>query len=217
MNTVNTAFQRDSQMRAALRLEALTLAWMVVEAGASIGAGLAAHSLLLIAFGADSVVEMLSAGVLYRRLCREAAFPFADQADLESLERRTARIAGSLLYALALCVFLQSLYGLLHRHTAEASWWGLAVAVIAAVGMPLLAKAKIRVADSIGSRALRADAMESLTCGYLAWLLFLGLLTNALLHWWWLDSVAVLLLIPFLINEGREAITGECGCHGNLE
>jgi divalent metal cation (Fe/Co/Zn/Cd) transporter len=79
--------------------------------------------------------------------------------------------------------------------------------------MPVLARAKLRLAQEIGSRALRADAMESLTCGTLSWVLLAGLLANAALHWWWLDSAAALALIPFLIREGREAIAGECcGC-----
>ena len=101
-------------------------------------------------------------------------------------------------------------------HAAEPSGWGIGVAVVAALGMPALARAKIRVAEQIGSRALRADAMESLTCGYLAWVLLVGLAANALLRWGWVDGAAALVLIPFLVKEGREAIAGECcGCHGN--
>jgi len=201
------------RIQAALRLEALTLGWMVVEAGVSIGAGITARSLLLVAFGADSIVELLSAGVLYWRLRREATATAGDEETIEAIERRTARIAGYLLYVLAACVLFQSAYGLLLRHAAETSWWGMAVAVVAAVGMPLLARAKIRVADEIGSRALRADAMETITCGRLSWILLAGLLANALLHWWWLDSAAALLLVPFIVKEGREAVKGECCCH----
>ena len=78
--------------------------------------------------------------------------------------------------------------------------------MVAAVGMPIVAKAKLRLADEIGSRALRADAAETLTCGYLAVATLAGLLANAILRWWWLDSVAALLLVPFLVKEGREAI-----------
>lgn len=78
--------------------------------------------------------------------------------------------------------------------------------------MPILARAKIRVADRIGSKALWADAMETFTCGFLSWVLLAGLVASALLHWWWLDSVAALVLVPLLVKEGREAISGECGC-----
>lgn len=213
MDTLAADTITPKRIQAALRLEALTLGWMVVEAGVSIGAGITARSLLLVAFGADSIVELLSAGVLYWRLRREATATAGDEETIEAIERRTARIAGYLLYVLAACVLFQSAYGLLLRHAAETSWWGMAVAVVAAVGMPLLARAKIRVADEIGSRALRADAMETITCGRLSWILLAGLLANALLHWWWLDSAAALLLVPFIVKEGREAVKGECCCH----
>jgi hypothetical protein len=197
----------------ALRLEALTLVWMVVEAAIAVGAGLAAGSVLLLGFGADTGIELLSAGVLFSRLFVEARAEPGEDVAIEAVERRAAWVAGYLLYALAAYILAEAVYGLLHRHAAERSVWGVAVGVAAALGMPLLARAKIRVAEAIGSRALRADAMESLTCGYLAWVLLAGLLANALLHWWWLDSAAALVLIPFLIREAREAITGECGCH----
>jgi len=170
-----------------------------------------AGSVLLLAFGVDSIIELLSAGVLFHRLRKEAGGT-ANAAEIEALEHRAARIAGYLLYALAAYVVLQSGYGLLHRHTAETSGVGLAVALVAALGMPVLARAKIRVADRIGSQALRADAMETFTCGFLSWVLLAGLAANALLHWWWLDSVAALVLVPFLIKEGREAIRGGCSC-----
>ena len=203
-----------NRMQAALRLEGLTLAWMVLEASGSIGAGIMAHSVLLLAFGVDSIIELASAGLLYFRLSKEAhAAPGSNMTSVEALEEKASRISGWLLYALALYVVLQSAYGLLHRHTVETSFLGLGVAVIAALGMPVLARAKIRIADEIGSKALRADAMETFTCGFLSWVLLAGLGANALLHWWWLDSVAALVLVPFLIKEGREAFAGECSCH----
>jgi divalent metal cation (Fe/Co/Zn/Cd) transporter len=82
----------------------------------------------------------------------------------------------------------------------------MAVAIIAAFGMPLLAKAKLSIANRIDSRSLRADAMETLTCGYLAWILLAGLVLNAIAHWWWIDSVASLAIVPLLVREGREAV-----------
>ena len=87
------------------------------------------------------------------------------------------------------------------------------IGVIAKVGMPILAGFKLKVAARLNSRALRADAMEAITCGYLSVVLMLGLaMTRLLPGLWWLDSVAALALIPFLLREGREAITGECDC-----
>lgn len=86
---------------------------------------------------------------------------------------------------------------------------GIAVAVIAAIGMPLLARLKLRVADRIDSRSLRADAIETITCGYLAWILLIGLALNMATQWWWIDSVASLTIVPLLVREGWEPLTGE--------
>ena len=172
---------RKSKLTIALRLEALTIAWMVVEAAVSVGAALAAGSLLLVAFGVDSVIELISAGMLYHRLSQESRE--ADEAaSFDALERKTATIGGYLLIGLAAYVMFQSAHGLLHRQSAESSWWGIGITIIASIGMPLLAKAKLRIADEINSRALRTDAIESLTCGYLARVALLGLLANAAFH-----------------------------------
>lgn len=211
MNANPQPIIRGPSLRRAVRLETLTLAWMVVEALGAIGAGVAAGSVLLLAFGVDSVIELISALILYHRLNLEANGS-ANDLELEALERRASRVAGWLLYVLAGYVVFQAAYALLHRHEVQTSWVGLVIAVVAALGMPVLARAKIRVADEIGSRALRADAMETFTCGYLAWFLLAGLAANAALHWWWLDSAAALVLVPILVKEGREAISGKCRC-----
>ena len=200
-------------LRAGVRLEAVSITWMVAEAAVSLWAGITAGSLLLTAFGADSVVELASAALLLRRLRHQLDARFTNNADLERTERKTARLAGFLLYGLSGYVVLEALYGLTHRHHVETPWLGVGVAVIAAFGMPVLARAKIKVADQIGSRALRADAMETFTCGYLSWALLAGLVANAVLHWWWLDSVFALGIVPLLIKEGREAVSGECKCY----
>ncbi len=186
----------------------MSVAWIVVEAAVSLGAGIAAGSLLLVAFGVDSVVELASAVLLLRRLRQQTSGTVTD----EAVERKTAQLAGYLLYALSVYVVVQAVYGLTRRHHAETAWAGIAVAVVAAFGMPVLARAKIWVAAQIGSRALRADAMETFTCGYLSWALLAGLAANALLHWWWIDSAAALAIVPLLIKEGREAVSGKCGC-----
>ena len=202
--------QRADAVSLALRLERITIAWMSVEALAAIGAGVVAHSTLLLAFGVDSVIELASAAVLYRRLWLEARGGSARE--VEAIEAATGKISGALLFVLAACVVGTSIYRLLHRGAAAESYVGLVIAAIAAVGMPILARAKIRVADQIGSRALRADAVETFTCGYMSWILLVGLGANALLHWWWLDSAGAFVLVPFLIKEGREAYTGRCAC-----
>ena len=152
----------------ALRLEAVTIVWMIVEAAVSVGAGRAADSLLLVAFGVDSVIELISAGMLYHRLSRESRGMAGEAGTIDALERKTAIVGGYLLFGLAIYVVCQSAYGILYRQSAESSWWGIGITLFASVRMPLLAKAKLRIADEINSRALRTDAIESLTCGYLA-------------------------------------------------
>lgn len=211
VNSLST--ERRQGLGAGLRLQTISIVWMFAEAGISVGAGIAAGSLLLIAFGADSVIELISAGVLYWRLRKEAGGQLADAEAVEAVEQKASRIAGYLLYFLSLYVIVQAIYGLMHRHQTQTSWAGIAVAIVAAFGMPILAKAKIRVADSIGSTALRADAMETFTCGYLSWVLLAGLAANAMFHVWWLDSAASLIVVPFLIKEASEAMTGKCSCH----
>jgi divalent metal cation (Fe/Co/Zn/Cd) transporter len=198
----------------AIRLEALTLAWMVAEATLALWAGIAAGSVLLVAFGADSIIELASAVVLMARLLGQWRGRL-DEAGIERAEARAGRIAGALLYLLAAYVVIESGLALWQREAAGESWLGMAVTGAAALGMPVLARAKLRVAARIGSGALRADAMETLTCGYLSWAVLAGLAANRLLGWWWLDAAAALAIVPILVKEGREALSGGCSCcHG---
>ena len=202
--------ERNRVIRTALQLEIVTIGWMIIEASASIIAGIGARSLLLVAFGIDSGIELISGAVLFWRLKTEASGRLAGVETTKRIERKSSQIGGWLLYLLSVYVVIQAMYGLLSGHAAEKSWLGITIAIIAAGGMPFLAKAKLRIADQIGSRALRADAMETLTCGYLAWVLLAGLLTNAFVHWWWIDSVASLAIVPLLLREANEALSGSC-------
>jgi divalent metal cation (Fe/Co/Zn/Cd) transporter len=206
------AFEKNSPLRTALRLEVITIIWMVIEAVAAIGAGIAARSLLLVAFGIDSAIELASAVIVFRRFRIECAEKFEGALQgVDEIERKAARAAGYLLFLLSAYVLVQAGFGLVTRHAAETSPLGIAVAIIAAFGMPFLAKAKVCIADAIGSRSLRADAMETLTCGYLAWVLLAGLALNAVTRWWWIDSVGSLAIVPLLLREGYEAISDR-GC-----
>lgn len=207
---------RAADLRLALRLTYLTLGWMTIEGAASLWLGWASHSLLLEGFGFDSVLELFSAAVLLWRLSVEAR-GLADEAATEAVERRAARWVGYTLYVLAAYVVINSVVGLFvfQRHTdTHESVWGILIGLTAKIGMPLLAAWKLKVAARLNSRALRADAMEAITCGYLSIVLIVGLAATRLFGWWWLDSVAALALIPFLVQEGREAVTGECSCSG---
>jgi divalent metal cation (Fe/Co/Zn/Cd) transporter len=194
--------QRADLVRRAFRLEQLTIAWMAVEAAVAIGSGVAARSLSLIAFGADSVIELASAGLLLWRLTieirRGQEFP-------EAIERHASRIAGVLLFALAAYVAASSIYGLWRQEGQEFSLPGLIIAAVAIPIMYFLAREKIRIADQIGSRALRADAAESIACGYLSGVVIVGLLAQLLFGAWWIDSATALVIVGFLVKEGLEA------------
>lgn len=197
---------RAALVRRAFRLEWLTAAWMLLEAAVAIGSGIAAHSLSLIAFGADSLIELASAGLLLWRLGVElrqgSDFP-------ETVEHVTSRIGGTLLFALTGYVVASAIYGLWMRNGQEFSTPGLILALVAVPVMYWLARAKRRIADQINSAALRADAAESIACAYLSMTVVIGLVVQAAIGAWWVDSVTALALVAFLVKEGIEAWRGE--------
>ncbi|PYK63834.1 MAG: hypothetical protein DME50_16715 [Verrucomicrobia bacterium] len=212
--TTHLTASRADDVRRALLLTYITLGWMTIEGAAALLLGWASKSLLLEAFGIDSVIELFSAAVLLWRLRVEASGVAAVE-PVDAVERRAARLVGYSLYVLVVYVVLNSGYGLFiaKRITdTHESVWGILIGAVAKVGMPILAAYKLKVAARLNSRALRADAVESITCGYLSIVLMIGLAATRLLGWWWLDSIAALALIPFLVKEAREAISGECDC-----
>ena len=175
---------------------------MLIEATVAIGSGVAVHSRSLIAFGADSLIELASSGVVLWRLNVEMRqgreFP-------ESVEHLASRIGGALLFALAAYVIASAALGLWRQEGQEFSGPGLVLTLLAIPIMLVLAKAKIAVADQIGSPALRTDAVESIACAYLSGVVVLGLLTQLLTAWWWVDSITSLAIVLLLVKEGREA------------
>ncbi len=208
--------QRSDDVRYALLLTYITLGWMTIEGTVSLLLGWVSKSLLLEAFGIDSVIELFSAAVLLWRL-RVEATGTATSEHVNLVEHRAARLVGYSLYALVAYIVLNSGYGLFvaKRITdTHESVWGILIGAVAKVGMPILAAYKLKVAARLNSRALRADAVESITCGYLSIVLMIGLAATRLLDWWWLDSVAALALTPFIIKEARAAISGQpcSGC-----
>lgn len=202
---------RSDDVRLALLLTYITLGWMTIEGAAALLLGWASKSLLLEAFGIDSLIELFSGGVLLWRL-RVETTGVATSEHVEAVEHRAAKWVGYLLYVLVVYVAFNSGYGLFvaKRITdTHESVWGILIGVVAKVGMPILAAYKLKVAARLNSRALRADAVESIVCGYLSIVLIVGLAATRILGWWWLDSVAALALIPFIIKEARAAISGE--------
>jgi divalent metal cation (Fe/Co/Zn/Cd) transporter len=193
-------------IREAFRLEWLTIGWMTVEAVVAITAGVSVGSLVLIAFGLDSVIELASAGLLIWRLSVELRHGqmFSDRA-----ERTASRIGGGLLFALAVYITAAAVWHLWNRTGEEFSWPGFLVALIAIPAMRYLARRKIAIAEKIGSRALRADAMEAVTCGWLSFVVVVSLAAQWLIGAWWIDGVGSLAIVWFLVKEGREAWSGE--------
>ncbi len=209
----SSAQEHSQDLKRALLLTWVTIVWMVIEAVSALGLGWATRSLLLEGFGFDSLVELFSAFVLLWRLRLETCEQVV-QERIEQAERRASKWIGYSLFVLAAYVAGSALLGLtiLPRLTdTHESGWGILLGLISKLGMPVLAALKLKTAERLGSQALRADAIESVTCGYLSVVLMVGLCATRFFGWWWLDSVASLALIPFLIREGREAITGE-GC-----
>ena len=203
------SIDRPSLVRTAFRLELLTLAWMAIEAIVAIGAGIAAGSLMVTAFGVDSVIELGSAAVLIWRLRVELrdgrAFP-------EAIEHRASRIAGLLLLALAAYILVAACWRLWMREGGGFSLPGLIVAALAIPVMYVLARRKRAAANRLGSRAMRADAAESAACLWLSLVVVVGQGAELAIGAWWVDPVASLGVLWFVLREGREAWLGETCC-----
>jgi divalent metal cation (Fe/Co/Zn/Cd) transporter len=187
-----------------VRLEVLTVAWMTAEAVLAIGAGIAARSVLLTAFGFDSVIELLSGLTLLWRLSSEARG--APPARMEGIERRATVISAALLLLVSAYLVLVGLGGLVVRLHPQGSALGVAVAAVAVVVMPLLAWRKRRVNAVLGSAALRADIAEAVTCAYMAAATLAGAGLNLLFGLWWAEYAAALALLVFIVMETKEAV-----------
>ena len=157
----------------------------------------------------DSLIELASASVLVWRLRVELQH---GRLFAESAERRAARIGGALLFALAIYVVAAAGWKLWTQQGAEFSLTGLVVSVLAMPIMYVLARRKLRLAEALESRALRADAVESITCGWLSLVVVAALLAQLTIGAWWVDAVASLGIVWLLVREGREAWRGEECC-----
>ena len=198
--------RRRANIRAGVQVELVTVAWMTVEAVVAIAAGVLVRSVLLTAFGIDSVIELVSGGTLLWRLLTEARGQSLER--IERAENRAAWVAGIGLVALCVYILTTSALSLWQHNHPDASIPGIALALAALVIMPILVWRKRTIANSIDSAALRADAACSLTCAYMAATLLAGLVLTALLGWWWADAVAALALLYWIVPEAREALEG---------
>jgi divalent metal cation (Fe/Co/Zn/Cd) transporter len=188
-------------------LEYFTLGWNVLEAVVAVGAGLGANSIALIGFGVDSLIECVSGTILLWRLQ-------AHEAD-ERRERLALRLVGVSFFLLAAYVALDAGKTLILRELPDASVVGICLSAVSVVLMPLLARAKRRVAARLESHALVADSRQTDLCAYLSAILLVGLGLNALFGWWWADSLAALVMVPIIAREGIVSFKGKVGddCH----
>lgn len=196
--------------RIALWLVCSTLAYNVGEAGVALWFGAEAGSVALVGFGLDSLIEMSAATVLLWRLSLEAKG--VDRERIERTERGVHRFIGGTFVVLALYVSVQSIWTIWKREAPAESLVGIILAALSLVIMPLVSFGKLHAAKQIGSAALRAEAKETLACSYLSFTLLIGLAANSAFGWWWADPAAALLMVPWLVKEGREGLAGDGHC-----
>jgi divalent metal cation (Fe/Co/Zn/Cd) transporter len=186
-------------------LQLITILWMCTEAAVAIFAALRAHSVALLGFGADSGIELVSAFVVFLRFRKVAHVN----------EQKAARINGLLLFALAAFIVGSSILAFTNPDfRAQPSYLGIALLMTAAIVMPWLSSQKRRLAAKTNSVALKADAVQSSMCAYLAWIALGGLLLNVAFRISWADPIAALLLLPIIVRESWEAMHGKSCCDG---
>ena len=195
-------------VKKALRLEWFLISYNVLEAIASVFFGVSAGSVALVGFGLDSMIEVASAAILIWRLsCHSNA------EDEEKREKKAVFFVGITFFLLAAYVGFESLSKLLKHEMPHESTPGIVIAFLSMIIMPSLGLAKRKIAQQIKSKALEADATETMICAYLSVVLLAGLGLHALFGWWWADPVAGLVMVYFLVKEGREAISGDSCCN----
>jgi divalent metal cation (Fe/Co/Zn/Cd) transporter len=194
-------------VRRGLRLNYATIAYNTLEAVVSLAAGIVAGSVALVGFGIDSVIELTASGAAQWRLRADV-----DHHRRERVERATVRLIGWSFLALAAYVAVDSALSLWHRERPDRSVIGTVVLALSVIVMPVLARAKRRVARELGSATLEADAMQTSLCAYLSVIALAGVALNAAAGWWWADPVAALTMVPIIANEGRAGIRGDSHC-----
>jgi len=198
---------RADLVKRGLYLEYFTIAYNSLEGLIALAAGLMAGSIALVSFGFDSLIEVTSGVALLWRLRADV-----NEARRERVEAISLRIVGVCFVVLAIYVSYDSVKSLITREAPEESLVGIVLAAVSLIVMPLLVRAKRRVARGINSGALMADSKQTELCTYLSAILLGGLLLNALFGWWWADPVAALIMVPIIVREGIQGLRGETCC-----
>lgn len=199
---------RPLNLRRGLLLEYVTVGWNVLEGIVAVGAGLAAGSIALIGFGVDSFVETISGAVIIWRLLAETRGRHDEEA-IERIDERAERLVGVAFLLLAAYVAFEALRSLINQEAPDASPVGIALTALSILVMLWLARAKRRIGEALGSRAVIADAQQTYACWHLSVVALAGLALNATLGLWWADPVAALGISVLLVREGIEALHGE--------
>jgi divalent metal cation (Fe/Co/Zn/Cd) transporter len=208
MATLLAGVEREALVRRAQWLSWLTLGYNSLEGILAIGAGVLAGSIALVGFGFDSVIEVSASIAALWRLNADV-----DPIERERAERLTLKIVGILFLALGIYVTWDAATALVKREGPDESKLGIVLAAASLIVMPLLARAKRRVALRLGSRALRSEAQQTQLCTYLSAILLGGLTLNAVFGWWWADPAAALIMVPIIGKEGVEALSGHDSCY----
>ena len=206
--TLLAGVERETMVRRGQWLSWLTLGYNSLEGILAIGAGVLAGSIALVGFGFDSVIEVSASVAALWRLNADV-----DPIERERAERLTLKIVGILFLALGIYVTWDAATALVKREGPDESKLGIVLAAASLIVMPLLARAKRRVALRLGSRALRSEAQQTQLCTYLSAILLGGLTLNAMFGWWWADPAAALIMVPIIGKEGVEALSGHDSCY----
>jgi divalent metal cation (Fe/Co/Zn/Cd) transporter len=214
--TKNPVLTREQIVRRGRRLEYFTIGYNTFEGLVALTAGMIAGSVSLVGFGLDSFIELTSASALLWRLHNDH-----DISQRKRVEQTTLRIVGWCFIALAIYIGFESLSALVQNEEPQSSILGIVIAILSLLVMSVLAKAKRKVAQALGSHAMQADSRQTDFCCYLSCILLGGLLLNALLGWWWADPVAGLAMVVIIAKEGIDSLRGKscsdaCGCHVQL-
>ena len=198
---INAQVLRTRNIARGRRLEYITIIWNSLEGIIAIGAGLVAGSIALVGFGFDSVIEVSSGAIILWRLVSG-----------EHREQVALKLVGISFLALAAYVAFDAVKSLWFVEAPDVSYIGISIAALSLVVMPILARAKRKVAAQINSRAMHADSRQTDICTYLSAILLGGLGLNALFGWWWADPIAGLIMVPIVVKEGVDALRGKTCC-----
>ena len=200
--------ERLQLVRLGFYLSVFTVTWNVLEGLIAVLSSYFSGSVALFGFGVDSFIESTSGFIIGWRFYYEMRG--RPQEQTEKVERLAARLAGILLLVLSIYLLIDSSRCLLgYGREPGPSVMGIILTVISLVIMPILARTKLKTAKKLASKALHADAYETIACAWLSATTLAGLLLNATFGWWWADPVAALVLVPLIAREGVEGLRGE--------